>query len=195
MTAVVTGAGSGIGRATAELLLDAGEAVVGVDVDGERLSWLDGHERAAAVTGDVGAEETNAEMVSEAIWHFGSLDALVLNAGIAHIGPLEGTGPDLIDRILRVNLRSVALGLRAALPALSRASHPAVVSFEMIWSGHGQSIVQTDGSSFSFDSVISSVTVEWSAQKAGWRFLSDPAAASHSEFAAVGHEKNGVFFR
>ncbi|HEY3190807.1 MAG TPA: SDR family oxidoreductase [Solirubrobacteraceae bacterium] len=132
MTAVVTGAGSGIGRATAELLLVAGEAVVGVDVDGERLSWLDGHERAAAVTGDVGAEETNAEMVSEAIWHFGSLDALVLNAGIAHIGPLEGTGPDLIDRILRVNLRSVALGLRAALPALSRASHPAVVTVASI---------------------------------------------------------------
>lgn len=101
MTTVVTGAGSGIGRATAELLLDAGEAVVGVDVEPERLEWLDDRDRAVAVAGDVGTEEANADMVSEAIWHFGSLDALVLNAGISHIGSLERTGPELIDRILR----------------------------------------------------------------------------------------------
>lgn len=76
-------------------------------------------------------------------------------------------------------------------------SDPAVVSFEMIWSGHGQAVVQTDGSTFSFDSVISSVTIEWSAlnEATGIRFQSDPASTSHSEFAAVGHEKNGVFFR
>ena len=101
MTTVVTGAGSGIGRATAELLLDHGEAVVGVDVEPERLEWLDDRDRAVAVAGDVGTEEANADMVSEAIWHFGSLDALVLNAGISHIGSLERTGPELIDRILR----------------------------------------------------------------------------------------------
>ncbi len=76
-------------------------------------------------------------------------------------------------------------------------SDPAVVSFEMVWSGHGTSLVQTDGSTFTFDSVISSVTVAWSAvnEATGMRFQSDPASTSHSEFAAVGHEKNGVFFR
>jgi hypothetical protein len=75
-------------------------------------------------------------------------------------------------------------------------SDPAVVSFEMLWAGHGQKLVQTDGSTFSFDSVISSATVKWSAlnEATGMRFRSDPASASHSEFAAVGHEKNGVFF-
>ena len=75
-------------------------------------------------------------------------------------------------------------------------SDPAVVTFEMIWSGQGESVVQTDGASFSFDSVISSVTVAWSAQNeaTGLRFVSDPATTSQSEFAAVGHEKNGVFF-
>ena len=76
-------------------------------------------------------------------------------------------------------------------------SDPAIVSFEMVWAGHGQSLVQTDGSTFSFDSVISTVTVEWSAlnEATGMRFQSDPASTSRSEFAAVGHEKNGVFFR
>ena len=75
-------------------------------------------------------------------------------------------------------------------------SDPAVVSFEMVWAGHGQSLVQTDGSSFSYDSVLSSVTVAWSAlnEATQMRFQSDPASTSHSEFAAVGHEKNGVFF-
>ena len=75
-------------------------------------------------------------------------------------------------------------------------SDPAVVSFEMLWPGRGQAMVQTDGSTFSYDSVISSATVEWSAlnEATGMRFRSDPASASHSEFAAVGHEKNGVFF-
>jgi hypothetical protein len=76
-------------------------------------------------------------------------------------------------------------------------SDPAVVSFEMVWAGHGQAVVQTDGSTFSFDSVIGSATVDWSAlnDASGMRFQSDPASTSHTEFAAVGHEKNGVFFR
>ena len=67
----------------------------------------------------------------------------------------------------------------------------------MRWSGNGRSIVQTDGKTFSFNSVISSATVEWSAlnQATGMRFQSDPASSSKSAFAAVGHEKNGVFFR
>ena len=80
---------------------------------------------------------------------------------------------------------------------LGGPSDPAVVSFDMVWAGHGQAVVQTDGSTFSFDSVISSVMVEWSAlnEATGMRFQSDPASSSHSEFAAVGHEKNGVFFR
>ena len=76
-------------------------------------------------------------------------------------------------------------------------SDPALVSFEMLWAGHGQAVVQTDGSTFSFDSVISSATVAWSAlnEATGMRFQSEPASTSHTEFAAVGHEKNGVFFR
>ena len=75
-------------------------------------------------------------------------------------------------------------------------SDPAVVSFEMVWAGHGQAVVQTDGSTFSFDSVIGSATVEWTGlnKATGMRFQSDSASTSHSEFAAVGHEKNGVFF-
>jgi NAD(P)-dependent dehydrogenase (short-subunit alcohol dehydrogenase family) len=57
---------------------------------------------------------------------------LVLNAGIAEIGSLRRLTPELIDRVLGVNLRGVALGLSSALPALEAASAPAVVTVASI---------------------------------------------------------------
>jgi len=74
-------------------------------------------------------------------------------------------------------------------------SDPAVVSFEMRWSGHGKHLVQSDGSTFTFHSVIGTATIEWTAvnEATGMHFASDPASTSHSSYAAVGHEKNGVF--
>jgi NAD(P)-dependent dehydrogenase (short-subunit alcohol dehydrogenase family) len=130
--AVVTGAASGIGKATAERLLQAGHSVVAVDLDAERLGWAEAHPRAAAVAGDVGGEAGNRAMVDAALEHYGSLDTLVLNAGIAHIGPFERSEPELIDRILGVNLRGVALGLWAALPALEQSRDPSVVAVASI---------------------------------------------------------------
>jgi meso-butanediol dehydrogenase / (S,S)-butanediol dehydrogenase / diacetyl reductase len=130
--AVVTGAGSGIGRAAAERLLSGGHAVVGVDLDLDRLSWLDGQPRAAAVAGDVGTAGCNRAMVDTALSRFHSLDVLVLNAAVAHVGRLDEAEPEAIDRVLGVNLRGVALGLRAALPALEQGRDPAVVTVASI---------------------------------------------------------------
>jgi len=79
---------------------------------------------------------------------------------------------------------------------LGGPSDPAIVSFVMTWSGQGDKVKQTDGETFMFDSVVSSVAIEWSAtnETTGFHFQSDPASTSESEFAAVGHEKNGRFF-
>jgi meso-butanediol dehydrogenase / (S,S)-butanediol dehydrogenase / diacetyl reductase len=134
--AVVTGAGSGIGRAAAERLLADGHDVVGVDIDEDRLSWLLCRPQAAAVVGDVGTEECNRAMVRTAVERFGGVDTLVLNAAMAHIAPLDEAAPDAIDRILGVNLRGVALGLSLALPELERSPAPAVVTVASI-SGMG----------------------------------------------------------
>jgi meso-butanediol dehydrogenase/(S,S)-butanediol dehydrogenase/diacetyl reductase len=130
--AVVTGAGSGIGRATAEQLLASGHAVVAVDVDEPALSWTEAVLAASPLVGDVSTAQTNREMVAVAQETFGSLDVLVLNAGIAEIGSLRRLTPELIDRVLGVNLRGVALGLTSALPALQAASAPAVVTVASI---------------------------------------------------------------
>ena len=74
---------------------------------------------------------------------------------------------------------------------------PGIASFDIRWCGDGESDVQTDGSLFSFDAVVSSATVEWEGlnQTSGAHFVSDARSTSHSLYAAIGHLKNGVFFR
>jgi meso-butanediol dehydrogenase / (S,S)-butanediol dehydrogenase / diacetyl reductase len=126
--AVVTGAGSGIGRATAERFLEDGHSVVGVDVNPLAVAWLDAELHGASVVGDVGSEECNREAIATAVDRFGGLDVLVLNAALAQVEPLEATSPETIDRVLGVNLRGVALGMQAALPALKRSDAAAIVT-------------------------------------------------------------------
>jgi meso-butanediol dehydrogenase/(S,S)-butanediol dehydrogenase/diacetyl reductase len=123
---LVTGAASGIGRATAELLLGRGGSVVAVDRSRDALDWVVGRDRATTLTADVTSEADNGAAVAAALSTFGRLDGLVLNAGAPASGPIEELDLDVFDACLEVNLRSVVLGLRAALPAL-RESRGAVV--------------------------------------------------------------------
>jgi len=125
--AAVTGAGSGIGRATAERLLAAGASVVGVDLDRESLGWLEGKERAVALAGDVRDPGCNAAMVELARARFGGLHTLVLNAGVASFCPLDQIDAEQFEKVLAVNVRGVLHGLQAGLPALREASDPSVV--------------------------------------------------------------------
>jgi len=119
--AVVTGAASGIGRATVELLLAEGASVVAVDLDAERLAWTAGHERIAVLAGDVCSPDTNAAMVAMAVARFGRLDAVALNAGIPMSGDLVELPIERFDRVMEVNVRAVLLGIRAAVPIFREA--------------------------------------------------------------------------
>ena len=114
--AAVTGAASGIGRATATRLARDGWSVVAVDAQADAL---DGFAADVVTVGaDIATEQGNAAMVQAAGDRFGRLDGLVLNAGVASRGELDVETMDGFDRVLSVNLRGVVLGLRAALPAL-----------------------------------------------------------------------------
>jgi len=114
--AAVTGAASGIGRATATRLARDGWSVVAVDA---RAGGLDGFAADVVTVGaDIATEQGNAAMVQAAGDRFGRLDGLVLNAGVASRGELDVETMDGFDHVLSVNLRGVVLGLRAALPAL-----------------------------------------------------------------------------
>jgi meso-butanediol dehydrogenase/(S,S)-butanediol dehydrogenase/diacetyl reductase len=123
----VTGAASGIGRATVERIIERGGRAVAVDLDKDKLGWLTGREGVVAVSGDISQLTTNAEMVDAAKSSFGRLDVVVLNAGLPAQGTIDGLSLDVFERVLDVNLRGCVLGLRAALPALREAGGGSVV--------------------------------------------------------------------
>jgi len=71
-----------------------------------------------------------------------------------------------------------------------------IESLNIQWGGSGRRVKTNDSTNgFSLDAIENTATMEWSAHNAnGFRFVSDPAKTSLSEFAEVGHERNGVFF-
>ncbi|MFD0274580.1 SDR family NAD(P)-dependent oxidoreductase [Kitasatospora sp. NPDC127111] len=126
---LVTGAASGIGEAVVRLFAERGHRVVAVDVDKAGLDVLAGLDGVATLAGDVAEEATNLRAVALAEERFGRLDAAVLNAGIAGAGPLESAGSiERFDRLFAVNVRGVALGIRAAVPAVRAAGGGAIVA-------------------------------------------------------------------
>jgi len=76
------------------------------------------------------------------------------------------------------------------------ASVPATASFDVQWSGKGnQSQLRNVAQGFRGEFVETlQATIAWSAQESGFTFVSDPAETSHTEFAELGREDNGVFF-
>jgi len=116
--AVVTGAGSGIGRSVAELVLREGGSVVAADLSDDRLAWCRDVERVVPAAADVSQSDANDALVSLAVESFGGLDAMVLNAGVAMSGSIEALPMKDFDRAVNVNVRAVALGIRAAAPAM-----------------------------------------------------------------------------
>lgn len=132
--AIVTGAASGIGRASAERFAAEGARVVIADLDESGA-----REAAEAIAGDGGdathvrADVTRADdadaMVSAAVERYGGLDVLFNNAGLATASvPVEETTESVWDAALAVNAKGVFLCSRAAAPALRRGGGSIIVT-------------------------------------------------------------------
>ncbi|WP_026410756.1 SDR family oxidoreductase [Actinomadura oligospora] len=119
-TVIVTGAGSGLGRAYALALGAAGAAVVVNDVDAEAAGRVAGEieaagGRAVAEPGAVGPAEVAEPLADRAVTAFGRLDALVTNAGILRDRVLWKMSDEDFDAVLDVHLRGTFTCVRAAV--------------------------------------------------------------------------------
>jgi NAD(P)-dependent dehydrogenase (short-subunit alcohol dehydrogenase family) len=131
-SAIVTGATSGMGRATALLFAREGALVVASGRDEERGRSLveeirGGGGRAEFVPGDVSLPETNERLVETAVRAFGGVDALACFAGTLGLGSVTSLPLDTWRHTLAVNLDAVYFLLRSGLPAMRARGGGSVV--------------------------------------------------------------------
>ena len=139
--ALITGAGSGIGRATAELFGREGANVVVSDVnEADVLETADmvkaAGSQVAVVTGDVANSADAERMVKATVDAFGRIDVLVNSAGVTGRNALpEGASPEEIwDRVIDVNLKGTYLVSWYAVPEMERSGGGSIVNLGSIMS-------------------------------------------------------------
>ncbi|WP_028928044.1 SDR family NAD(P)-dependent oxidoreductase [Pseudonocardia acaciae] len=142
-TVVVTGAASGIGRATACLFAARGARVVATDVNSDGLADLEAGLSSAAgairiVHGDVSDPADARRMIETAAREFGAVDVLVANAGIIPLGDVLETSPGAWDEVMAVDGRGMFLTCKYALSHMIPAGAGAIVCVSSISGLAGQ---------------------------------------------------------
>ena len=128
--AVVTGAASGIGQATAVVLSDAGARLVLADRDEENLEKT----RTMVAEGivvptDVSKKADVGDLVERAVSHYGRLDVMANVAGIMGAGgPITEIDEDALDRVLAINLKGVFFGVQAALKVMGEQHSGSIIN-------------------------------------------------------------------
>jgi NAD(P)-dependent dehydrogenase (short-subunit alcohol dehydrogenase family) len=122
---VVTGAGSGIGRATARLFAEEGARVIAFDLSEHVEETAFGQERIVAMRGDAGATGDVQELISAAARNLGGVDVLVANAGISGgMGGLFEQTAEAWEKVLHVNLIGPFLAIKYGAQAMLDAGRP-----------------------------------------------------------------------
>ena len=122
--ALVTGASSGIGRATALTLAAEGASIAAVARRRDRLDELVAEigPKAVAIEADITAQDAGAEVVAAAVAAFGRLDTVINNAGMMLLGPIDGAPTEEWRQMLEVNLWGLLQVTHAAIPHLLEAA-------------------------------------------------------------------------
>jgi 3-oxoacyl-[acyl-carrier protein] reductase len=130
-TAIVTGAGSGIGKCIAETYVKEGArvTVADIDLDAAKSAARAIGNNAVAVRCDVSEKSDFAACVAETLSAFGALDILVNNAGTTHINkPMLEIDEDEYDRMFAVNVKGVFLGCQAVVPVFRKAGGGVIIN-------------------------------------------------------------------
>jgi NAD(P)-dependent dehydrogenase (short-subunit alcohol dehydrogenase family) len=131
-TAIVTGATSGIGRATAIALADDGYWVLASGRDEERGDEVEKRisERGKGMflSKDLAEDGAPEQIIDAAVSQSDRLDVLVNNAGIHFLATIEDTDPTRLDELMVVNLRGAMLLSRAAIPVMRRSGGGVIVN-------------------------------------------------------------------
>jgi 3alpha(or 20beta)-hydroxysteroid dehydrogenase len=122
--ALITGAASGIGLATAQRFAAEGAQLLLVDRDAAMLdaaATLCGSAQVITLCVDLRDDGVHAQYVAHALQHYGRLDIAVFNAGITGVNtPLEDYPVAVFDEVMALNLRAAWLGLRAVIPPMKQ---------------------------------------------------------------------------
>ena len=135
--AIVTGAGGGIGGATARLFLDLGARVMLTDRDAAKLTEaeerLGAGENVATTVADSTDEAAMKAVVAATVERFGKLDIMVANAGIeGTLKPVEQLNLDEVEQVLRVNVLGVWLAIKHAVPAMKATGGGSIVALSSV---------------------------------------------------------------
>lgn len=137
-TALITGAGSGMGRAMALLFASEGAKVLATDTRADRLDELEAEASAKGLTlsvlkADAGSEQEVENMIAETLNRYASLDILVNNAGIMDdFMPVADTGTDLWRRVMAVNIDGPFFSCRAAVRQMLKQGGGVIINVSSI---------------------------------------------------------------
>ena len=142
--AIVTGGGSGIGRAVALRFADEGAAVLVADVAASNAEAVATEirangGRATAFAVDVSDPEQVEAMVARAIAEFGGVDVLMTAAGVLSFGSATETDPQAWNRVIGINLTGTFLAARAVIPAMAERGGGAIVTVSSSTGAHDAS--------------------------------------------------------
>ncbi|OBK21401.1 oxidoreductase [Mycobacterium asiaticum] len=136
-TAIVTGAGAGIGLAVAQRLAVEGCQVLCADIDAAAAETAATKIGSGAVAhqADISDEQQVAGMVAACVSSFGGVDKLVANAGVVHFASLIETTVEDFDRVMAINLRGAWLCTKHAAPQMIQRGGGAIVNMSSL-AGH-----------------------------------------------------------
>lgn len=135
--AIITGAGTGIGKTTALRFAKEGAKVVVTDINeasvqqtADEIKQLGGE--ALAIRHDVGSEDNWIQVVNESVQAFGTIDVLFNNAGIYVIKSLFDTTVEDWNRLMTINVTSVFLGMKHVIPVMLKQQSGSVINASSI---------------------------------------------------------------